>query len=124
MSAAPVAGPSPGSAAQVTRTVVGRRAVLSGVGEIDLDSAPLVADAVDAAVGAGALELWVELLSTEFMDSAGVHLLMETQTRLESLTRRLAVICPRGPARRVLDLTGMAERLPLYDDRAAAHRAT
>jgi anti-sigma B factor antagonist len=123
MSASPVAGPSAGSAAQVTDTVVGRRTVLSVAGEIDLASAPLVADAVDEALKGGALELWLDLSSTEFMDSTGLHLLMETQTRLDSLSRRLALICPRGPVRRVLELAGMAERLPLYDDRAAAHHA-
>jgi anti-anti-sigma factor len=93
-------------------------------GEIDLASVQLVADAVDEAFEAGALELWLDLSSTEFLDSTGLHLLMETQARLDSLSRRLAVICPRGPVRRVLELVGMAERLPIYDDRAAAHHAT
>jgi anti-anti-sigma factor len=124
MSASSVAGPSSGSAAHVTRILVGRRAVLSVAGEIDLDSVTHVADAVDEALEAGALELWLDFSSTEFMDSTGLHLLLETQTRLDSLSRRLAVICPRGPVRRVLELAGMAERVPLYDDRAAAHRAT
>lgn len=124
MSVSPVAGPSPGSLAQVTRTVVGRRTVLSVAGEVDLDSVALVADAVDDELEAGPLELWLDFSSTGFMDSSGVHLVLETHARLTSLSRRLAVICPRGPVRRLLDLTGIAERLPLYDDRAAAHRAT
>jgi anti-anti-sigma factor len=123
MSASPFAGPSPRSAVQVTYTVVGRRTVLSVAGEIDLDSVTLVADAVDEAVEGGALDLWLDFSSTEFMDSSGVHLLIETQARLASLSRRLAVVCPRGPVRRLLDVAGVSERLPLYDDRAAAHRA-
>jgi anti-anti-sigma factor len=124
MSASPVAGPSPGSVAHVTRAVVGRRTVLSVAGEIDLDSVALVADAVDDALEGGALELWLDFSSTQFMDSSGLHLLIETQSRLNSRSRRLAVVCPRGPVRRLLDLAGMAERLPLYHDRAAAHHAT
>jgi anti-sigma B factor antagonist len=108
----------------VTRRVVGRRTVLTVAGELDLDSVPLVADAVDDALEAGALELWLDFSPTEFMDSSGLHLLIETHHRLESLSRRLAVICPPGPVRRLVDLTGMTERLPIYHDRAAAHRAT
>jgi anti-sigma B factor antagonist len=123
MSVSPFAGPSPGSAVQVTYAVVGRRTVLSVAGEVDVDSAALVADAVADALEGGANELWLDFTATEFMDSSGVHLLLETQARLDSLSRRLTVICPRGPVRRVLELTGMAERLPLYDDRATAHRA-
>jgi anti-anti-sigma factor len=121
MSASMVADPSPSS---VTRRVVGRRAVLTVAGEIDVDSVPLVAEAVDDALEAGALELWLDFSPTEFMDSSGLHLLIETHKRLESLSRRLAVICPPGPVQRVLDLAGMTEYLPLYPDRAAAHRAT
>jgi anti-sigma B factor antagonist len=124
MSASPLAGRPPSNLPHVTRTVVGRRTVLSVAGEIDPGSVRLLADAVDDALAGGALELWLELSSTEFMDSSGLHLLDETQVRLSSLSRRLAVICPRGPVRRLLDVAGVAERLPLYDDRAAAHRAS
>jgi anti-anti-sigma factor len=70
----------------------------------------------------GALELWIDFSSTGFMDSTGLHFLLETQARLNSLSRRLAIICPGGPVRRLLDLAGVAERLPLYGNRAAAHR--
>jgi anti-sigma B factor antagonist len=109
---------------RIRRTVVGRRTVLSVAGEIDLDSSPRIADAVEDAFEAGALELWLDLSRVEFMDSSGVHLLLETHARLRDLNRRLAVICPGGVARRLLDLTGATGLLPLYDDRAAAHRAT
>ena len=124
MTASPAARSSPGSVAHVTRMVVGRRTVLSVTGEIDLDTVPLIADAVDDALGNGALELWLDFSGTDFMDSSGLHLLIETQERLHSLSRRLAVISPQGPVRRLLGLAGMTERLRLYHDRAAAHHAT
>lgn len=124
MSASRVAGPSPGNLTRVTRKIIGRRTVLTVAGEIDLDSVPLVADAVDDALEDGALELWLDFSPTEFMDSSGLHLLIETHRRLESLSRRLAVICPQGPVRRLLELAGMTELIPLYHDRAAAQRAT
>lgn len=123
MSTSPVAGSPPSNVAFVTRRVVGRRTVLAVAGEIDLDSVALVADAVDDALEAGALELWLDFSPTDFMDSSGLHLLIETKARLDSLSRRLVVICPCGPVRRLLDLTGMTERLQAYHDRAEAHRA-
>ena len=113
---------APRDHARVSRTAVGRRTVLSVAGEVDLDSVSLLADAVDDALDDGALELWLDFSSTDFMDSSGLHFLLETQLRLNSLSRRLAVVCPRGPVRRVLDLAGVTERLPLYGDRAGAHR--
>jgi anti-anti-sigma factor len=95
---------------------------LSVAGEIDLDSVSLVADAVEDALDDGAHELWLDFSPTVFMDSSGVHLLVETHLRLNLLSRRLAVICPDGPVRRVLDLAGVTEGLPLFRDRVAAHR--
>ena len=107
----------------VNLTVVGRRAVMSVSGEIDLATAPVVADAVDDALDGGASELWLDFSSTTFMDSTGLHLLIDTQARMTALTRRLAVICPEGPVRRLLELGGLDKQLPLYRDRATAHRA-
>jgi anti-sigma B factor antagonist len=108
---------------RVSRSVVGRRTVLSVYGEVDFGCTPLIADAVDEAIESGALELWLDLSPVEFMDTAGVHLLLETKARLRPLSRRLAVICPAGRVRRLFELAGVADELPLYDDRAAAHRA-
>ena len=63
-----------------------------------------------------------ELSDTTFMDSAGLHLLLGLQRRTAELSRRLAIICPAGCARRVLELTRLVGVLPVYGDRGAAHR--
>jgi anti-anti-sigma factor len=103
---------------------VGRRAVLSVSGVVDLDSVAVLADAVDGTVAAGAAELWIDLTDTEFMDAAGLGLLLATRKRLHELNRRLAIICPRGCVRRLFEVAGVTDRLPLYSERRAAHRAT
>jgi anti-anti-sigma factor len=123
MSAAAIPKPGLPEPTPISRTIVGRRTVLTVAGEVDLDTAPQIADAIDDALEAGALELWIDLSPITFMDSSGVHLLVETNARLGQLNRRLAIVCPGGVVRRVLDLTGVAALLPLYLDRAAAHRA-
>jgi anti-anti-sigma factor len=73
--------------------------------------------------GDGAAGLWIDLSETEFMDSTGIHLMLDTVRRLSALNRRVAIICPAGRIRRVLDISGAASVLPLYDDRASAHQA-
>jgi anti-sigma B factor antagonist len=108
---------------RVTRADVGRRAVLSVSGEIDMASAPLLAAAVDGVLSDGALELWIDLSSTGFMDSSGLHVLVDARRRLRALNRRFAVICPRGGVRRLFEIAGMIDFLPVYDDRSAANLA-
>ena len=107
----------------ITHEIVGHRAVVTVAGEIDIASAPLLAQAVDDAVAAGAAELWIDLTPTDFIDSSGLHLLMRTQTRLAGLNRRFAVICPANRLQRVFHLVGVTEHVSIYPDRAAAHRA-
>jgi anti-sigma B factor antagonist len=82
----------------------------------------VVAATVEAALAGGAAELWIDLTQTQFMDSSGLHLLLETRARVRDLNRRLAIVCPPGCVRRLFDIAGVTEHLPVYDDRAAAHR--
>jgi anti-sigma B factor antagonist len=107
----------------VERRAVGRRAVLAVAGEIDLASSPRLRAAVEAVLDDGARELWIDLSETTFLDSSGLHLLVDAHERAETLRGRLAIICPPGRVRRVFELTTLESRLPVYDDRAAAHRA-
>lgn len=111
----------PPTGADVTQHIIGRRTVLEIHGEIDFGSVSALSAAIEAALAAGAHELWIDLTPTRFMDSAGLHLLLETRERMDELNRRLAVVCPAGNVRRVFELSGVDGRLHLYDDRAAAH---
>lgn len=104
------------------RRVVGRRTVLAVGGEVDLATAAQLHDAIDEALDEGAHELWLDLGPTTFMDSTGLHVVFKARARAEELGRRFAVVCPDGPVRRLFDITGYAERLPIYDDLTTAHR--
>lgn len=71
-----------------------------------------------------ALELWLDdVAHVEFMDSAGVHVLVKRQARPREPNRRLTVMCPAGHMPRRLEHAGVANQLPLSDDRVASHRA-
>jgi anti-sigma B factor antagonist len=106
----------------VRRRLVGHRTVLAVTGEVDLATAPELGSAVDTALASGAQELWLDLSATAFMDSSGLHLLLDAHRRMRGLRRRLAIVCPGGAVRRLFEIAGLADALPLYEDRAAAHR--
>jgi anti-sigma B factor antagonist len=101
---------------------VGRRHVLSFLGELDIATAPLLDGAIAGAIERGAGEVWVDLRQTTFMDSSGVHCLMRAKQTLSQLNRGFAVVCDGDPVRRVLALTGTDRVIATYRDRAAAHK--
>jgi anti-sigma B factor antagonist len=124
----PAAEPLPSAAERrpqprVHELHIGRRHVLSFAGELDVATAGMLDDAVAAAVEHGAAQVWVDLRQTTFMDSSGVHCLIQAERTLSGLNRRFALVCDGGPVRRVLALTGADRVIPTYPDRASAHNA-
>jgi anti-sigma B factor antagonist len=97
------------------------RAVLAIGGEVDLATAPDLRAAIDDALDSGAAELCLDLCGTSFMDSSGLHVLFDGQARAYALQRRLAIVCPPGPVRRLFEVSGFGGRLPLYDTLGLAH---
>jgi anti-sigma B factor antagonist len=106
----------------IDRAEIGHRIVLGVRGEIDMDTAAELVAAIDSAVQSGAHELWVDLSTTEFMDSTGLHALLDARRRLVTLNRRLAIVCPDGAIRRLFEVAGLEDALDIYADRGAAHR--
>ena len=96
----------------------GPRLVLMPRGDIDLATAPDLEAAIERALGDGASEVWVDLSGVEFMDSTGLSALVSGHR-----AGPLAVICPDGPARRALDVSGLQAVLRVYHDRGSARGA-
>ena len=97
----------------------GSVATVAVIGDLDLSTAPRLSSAVkehsDAEV------LIVDLTATTFMDSSGVHNLVEAHGLSARTGFRLVVVVGAGPIRRVLDLCGLDDRLTITSD-GAAHR--
>ena len=91
-------------------------------GEVDLATVATLRAAIDGAVDAGARDLWIDLSETDFMDSTGLHALIEVRRRMHELRRRLAIICPEGKIRRLFAIAGVESGLTIYPDRESAHR--
>jgi anti-sigma B factor antagonist len=99
----------------IDRHADGRRHVVAVSGEIDLATAPQLRAALDDALDAGPRELCVDLGGTTFMDSTGLHVLFAVNAEAMALGCRLTIVCPPGPVRRLLDVTGYGERLPIVN---------
>jgi anti-sigma B factor antagonist len=106
-----------------------RKAALAGAagaavrGEVDVSTAPLLQDALDDAVRATTGTLVLDLSGVEFLDSSGINVLLRVRALLGREDRALALVCPAGPPRRVLQLAGIDDLFALYSTREDAARA-
>jgi anti-anti-sigma factor len=99
---------------------VGHRLVLALRGEVDLASVAVLQAAVDRVRTCGAAEVWIDLTAVEFIDSTGLSALVAARRGLVP-DRSLMLICPDGPALRVIKVAGLDRVFVIRPDRAAAH---
>lgn len=89
---------------------------MAASGEIDIASAPSLDDALAAAIDGGSGPVAVDLRSVSFMDSSGLRSLLTARRRLAEDDRSLGLVCGPGPVRRVLEVAGVMDRLPVVDE--------
>lgn len=91
----------------------GRAAIITVSGELDLASAPALDSELEQAGRSDSELLVLDLRGLEFMDSTGLSVIVKAHQRLSDEGRSLCLI--RGPhqVQRLLDLTGVGERLRL-----------
>lgn len=89
-------------------------------GEIDVLTTPRLAAELNTLVRRSQHDVVVDLRGTEFIDSAGLQLLLGTQRRLRRAARRLTVVCDEGPVRRVIELMRLGEGLGLVSGAEAS----
>lgn len=94
----------------------GDTVVLSLRGEADIASAPCIEDRVRQLVAAGERQLRLDLSDLGFLDSTAVGVLLHARRESVGAGARFDVVCPEGPARRVLALLGL---LPTFGLAAA-----
>ncbi len=104
-------------------SATGYGAIVTIAGELDLATAPRVRAALASEVLEQAEEVVIDLTDVTFMDSSGLAELLNFERDMSTRRRRLAIACPEGTARLLLDVTGVAEQLALYPSRADAEAA-
>jgi anti-anti-sigma factor len=89
-------------------------------GELDVDTAPRLTRVLDREIRASVGPFIVDLCDLDFLDSSGVNVLVRARALLGREDRELVVICPPGDARRIFEMTNLAELLVLFDSREQA----
>jgi anti-anti-sigma factor len=99
--------------------VEGSHLIVAG-GELDI-SATSELSAIFAMSAAGPQTMVVlDLTSVDFIDSSALGTILRAAQQLEGAGKRLHVVAPEGPVRRLLEITGTASRFTLHASRTAA----
>jgi anti-sigma B factor antagonist len=93
----------------ISRQAANGLTVLEVGGELDLLTAGKLGVEIDREVRAGGGDLLIDLRRTSFVDSAGLHVLLNSHRRLGGQGRALGVVCPPGPVRRVFELAKLID---------------
>jgi anti-sigma B factor antagonist len=89
----------------------GHETYLLAQGEVDVLTAPKLAAVLVRLLHTSQGDIVLDLNDTLFIDSAGLHVLLNTQRRLTRRNRKLRVICGSGPVRRVIELARLVDTL-------------
>jgi len=88
--------------------------VIAFAGELDLANAGTAENALEGSLANGT-PIIVDMRELEFIDSTGIALLVSTLSRNEGGTRVSFIPSDFPAVTRVLELTGLADRLPLAE---------
>ncbi|MGI8461723.1 MAG: STAS domain-containing protein [Solirubrobacterales bacterium] len=93
----------------------GETVVVALEGEIDLSTAPEAERRILDAAGGSPARIVIDLREVTFMDSSGVRVLLSAHRDAESNGRSFAIVKGNSAVDRLLEVTGLAERLELLD---------
>ena len=92
-------------------------------GEVDVDAVPRLVAALDSAIRESTGAFVIDLCDVEFLDSAGLSVLLRARAMLGRHDRQLAIVCPPGPVRRLFEVAGIADLLIVFGSREDAAAA-
>lgn len=88
------------------------RVTVTARGQVDIATAPRLAEAVAKALAQGVTEVVVDLAAVDFLDSAGVRALVQSARAAEQAGAALYLDGAQGWVARVLEITGVGGYLP------------
>jgi anti-anti-sigma factor len=100
---------------EVREEILGDSNLIAVRGDVDSGSAAILADALRRATLDGDGRVVLDLCETSFIDSAGISTLLNGLRRLTRQRRKLIVVCPPGPPRRVFEMLGLVGTFNLVD---------
>ncbi|GMA18091.1 STAS domain-containing protein [Arsenicicoccus piscis] len=100
---------------QITTADHEHLAVLAVTGEIDIATSTQLRQAIDEVVRAGAIDVVLDLRQVTFMDSSGLSVVVGRLKMLRRVDGRLSVVGADAKIRRIFEVTGLDQVVPLYD---------
>lgn len=99
--------------------------VIRLTGQFDFSHVANARSVINGRIEEGAHLIVVNLDGLEYIDSAGLGVLVGTLARLRERNGELAVVCRSPRIRRVFDITKLTQLLALYEseDAALAHQS-
>ena len=88
--------------------LAGAQPVVRLVGEVDMATSPAVKNTLAELVEGGHLAVVVDLSEVTFMDSSGLHALVDAQRRLSESGGKVVLRKPGPAVDRLLQITGMS----------------
>ena len=87
-------------------------------GELDLETAPRLEEALTAARSGEGISVLIDLSGCEFIDSSGVSLIVGCWRDLEQKggEERLVLCCPKNQVKRLLKITGVEGSISIHDE--------
>ena len=76
-------------------------------GELDLMTAPVMKEAIETATGNGYRRMVIDLSELRFIDSTGLHLLVEAQRRMMAKRGETVMLSPTPHVAKVFQVMGL-----------------
>jgi anti-sigma B factor antagonist len=92
----------------------GETAVLHLRGEADLDSVPVLRDAMIGAVDQGAKNLVIDLSGLQFIDSTGLGTIVGGLRRVKERNGSFSIVATRNDFLKILKITGLDTIIPIF----------
>ena len=99
--------------------------ILSPQGEIDFATGPQLKEAITRTLVAGEVNLVIDLLAVDFIESTGLGALIGGRRRAHALKGSLRLVCTEDQLLRIFRITGLDKVFAIYKtvEEATAQRA-
>ena len=89
-------------------------------GDVDVTAIDEMSTLLAMAIAGTTDAVILDLSGVTFVDSTALGTILQAVRQVERVGKRLLVVAPDGPVRRLLELTGLAQSIKLYDRRGDA----
>lgn len=94
--------------------------VVAPHGDIDLATSRELGSQLGEIAGEPGVAAVLDLSDVSFLDSVGLGVILKAAGRFRRQAKRLVIVVPPGPALRLIELSGLGERLALASTREEA----